>query len=186
METFIPQYLHKSASKKSLLSIVLAVVLTGIVIRVFLLDSFIVKGNSMAPTVVEGDYVFVDKLTYVKGAPQRGDIVVGEFREVGGILAIKRVVGLPREWIFIEDGLIYVAESKEGDRTQVGKVDSEENIESSVESHSYRLDPFEYFLMGDNGLGSVDSRDLGPVDSYSIKGKLRWSVSIKEGKVNSF
>ena len=181
METFIPRYLPRKPTKKGLFSITLAVVLTGIVIRVFLLDSFIVKGNSMAPTVVAGDYVFVNKLAYIKTAPQRGDIVVGEFRDLDGILAIKRIVGLPREWIFIEEGSIYVAEGKNGERTMVGKVDSEEYIKSA-EGFSYRLDPFEYFLMGDNGLSSVDSRDLGPIDLYSIKGKLIWAISLKSGK----
>jgi signal peptidase I len=34
------------------------------------------------------------------------------------------------------------------------------------------LDPGEYFLLGDNRSESIDSRELGPVDRWDIKGKV--------------
>src|SRR5688572_7860785 len=85
--------------KRRVLAFIVAVLVTGLLIRIWILDSFIVKGDSMAPTIVEGDYIFVNKAAYWRKTPERHDLVVGEFRDVEGVLAIKRVVGLPGEWI---------------------------------------------------------------------------------------
>ncbi len=138
-----------------------------------MLDSFIVKGNSMAPAIQAGDYVFVNKMAFRREAgPERKDIVVGKFRHLEGITAIKRVIGLSGEWVFIEKGEIFVAPDRDGERTPVGRLDSESYMESLAEDFSYRLDPYEYFLIGDNGLNSVDSRELGPADIYSLRGRV--------------
>lgn len=167
-------------------AILLASVVTGVLLRIFIIDSFIVKGNSMAPTIEEGDYVFVNKTAFKKADPKRGDIVVGEFRDIDRVAVIKRVIGLPGEWIFIENGEIKVAKSKDGERKVVSRLDSESYIESLTEYYEYRLDPFEYFVLGDNGLGSVDSRELGPIDIYSIKGEVVYVFRPKMAKFVNF
>lgn len=157
---------------KKVLYLLTALILSTLAIRFFVLDSFVVIGDSMAPALTSGDYVFVNKLAYIRNTPSRGDIVVVNFREMSDKKAIKRVVGLPNEWLFIENGTIYVTTEREGNRTEVGKLDTETYTADLSKGYSYRLDPHEYFLMGDNGLVSVDSRDLGPVDVYDIEGKV--------------
>lgn len=149
-----------------------AVLTSSILIRIFLLDSFLVVGNSMAPYLVEGDYVFVDKTAYWFSKPDRGDVVVGNFRDLEGKKIIKRVVGLPGEWLFIENGNIYVSSGRDSERTLVGELDQESFTSAVATSSQYRLDPHEYYLIGDNGLSSVDSRVLGPVDIYKIDGRV--------------
>lgn len=161
--------------KSVIWSLLIASVLTGVMLRVFVVDSFIVKGDSMAPSIINGDYVFVNKLAYRDRGPERGDIVIGEFRGLDEMAAIKRVVGLPKEWVFIENGDIQVSTGRDGEMVVVGRLDSEIHTSSLYEDYQYRLDPFEYFLLGDNGLNSVDSRDLGPVDIYALKGRV-WLV----------
>ncbi len=126
----------------------------------------------MAPVIQAGDYVFVNKMAFGAVGPERNDIVVGKFRHLEGITAIKRVIGLPGEWVFIEKGEIFVALDRDSERTPVGRLDSESYAGSLAEDFSYRLDPYEYFLIGDNGLTSVDSRELGPVDIYSLRGRV--------------
>lgn len=165
-----------------------AVLITGILIRVFLIDSFTVVGNSMAPTIIDGDYVFVNKWAYRAESPRHNDIVVAQFRGMQGMNAIKRVVATPGEWIHIEQGTIYTASTREGERNKVGMIDSEDFVSAatSTEAYSYRLDPYEYFLMGDNGMGSVDSRDLGPVDQYHIEGRVMSAIRIAERSVKIF
>lgn len=126
----------------------------------------------MAPYLVEGDYVFVDKTAYWFSKPDRGDVVVGNFRDLEGKKIIKRVVGLPGEWLFIENGNIYVSPGRDSERTLVGELDQESFTSAVATSSQYRLDPHEYYLIGDNGLSSVDSRVLGPVDVYKIDGRV--------------
>lgn len=170
------------------LYLITALLLTAVLIRIFLLDTFIVSGDSMAPTIVGGDYVFVNKIAYLFDSPQRNDIVVGNFRGMDGIKAIKRVVGLPREWVRIENGEISVAEDRESDSLFIRDLDSEEfsREEGGSEPYAYRLDPHEYFLVGDNGLSSVDSRELGPIDTYSIDGKVFMVFRLGEFKFLTF
>jgi len=159
--------------------LITAVLLTTFLIRHFVLDSFLVIGNSMAPTLTSGDYVFVNKMAYDWKKPLRRDIVVVNFREMSDKKAIKRVIGLPGEWVFIENGIIYVAAERDGERTEVGKLDTEDFAATTSLNYSYRLDPFEYFLLGDNGLTSTDSRELGPVDIYKIDGKVIHQLDLK-------
>ena len=151
-----------------------ALFISVILIRVFFIDSFMVAGNSMAPALIDGDYVFVNKMAYLKQKPARGDIVVGNFRDMDDKKVIKRVIGLPGEWIFIENGTIYIANERHGERESIGQLDSEDFTASLSHNFTYRLDPHEYFLMGDNGLGSIDSRELGPVDVYKIDGRVAY------------
>ncbi len=168
---------HISTGKK-VVYLLTALILSTLAIRFFILDSFVVIGDSMAPALTSGDYVFVNKLAYIRNTPNRGDIVVVNFREMRDKKAIKRVIGLPNEWLFIESGTIYVATEREGNRIEVGKLDTETYAGDISEGYSYRLDPHEYFLMGDNGLVSVDSRDLGPADVYDIEGKVVKKIRI--------
>lgn len=162
----------KISKKRKVVYLLVVILLTALLVRIFLIDSFVVIGNSMAPTMINGDYVFVNKTAYWFSQPARGDVVVGNFRVMTEKKVIKRVIGLPGEWIFIENGTIYVSTERTGPRTEVGMLDKESFTDEISSSYSYRLDPFEYFLLGDNGLNSVDSRELGPIDVYAIDGKV--------------
>ena len=161
----------------------IVVLITGIVIRIFFIDSFTVIGDSMAPTLVDGDYVFVNKHIYTRIMPQRGDIVVGNFRSIEPKI-IKRVVGLPGEWVFIkENGMIGVAAERDSALEEV-PLRNPDSVAMKTEEDSgnftYRLDPHEYFLVGDNFRVSKDSRELGPIDAYKIDGKVFLRIRVRE------
>lgn len=87
---------------------VLAIVL---VLRSFLFEPFQIPSGSMIPTLVEGDFILVNKFAYgirlpavdIKvmdiGTPQRGDVMVFKYPEDPRINYIKRVIGLPGDTI---------------------------------------------------------------------------------------
>lgn len=54
----------KQSNLKGILFVAIAILSAGVFLRVFVIDSYIVRGNSMEPTINEGDYVFVNKLSY--------------------------------------------------------------------------------------------------------------------------
>lgn len=159
----------------------IAILSAGVFLRVFVIDSYIVRGNSMEPTINEGDYVFVNKLSYAfSKEPQRGDIVVAHFRENNSPSVIKRVIGLPGERVEIRPDKITIKK----DRYDEGEVVKEEYL--LFESFTLNgdevitLDPKEYFLMGDNRLASIDSREFGPVDHWDLSGKVIFKISTKK------
>jgi len=97
----------------------LVVAVSVFLLRSTILDWNIVPSGSMRPTILEGDYVLVNKLAYESrvpllgwklGAnlsPQRGDIVV--FEPVGhSERYIKRVLGLPGDVVQMRDNRLYV------------------------------------------------------------------------------
>jgi len=93
------------------------VLLLVLVLRSFLAEPFRIPSGSMHPTLIEGDFVLVNKYTYGLrfpafgykmleiGTPKRGDIIV--FKH-GDMDLIKRVVGLPKDHIQYKDKVIYV------------------------------------------------------------------------------
>ena len=158
-----------------------ALVISAVLVRVLILDSFTVVGNSMSPAIQEGDHVFVNKMAYLFKDPARNDIVVGNFRGLEGTKAIKRVSALPGEWVRLRDGILTVSTEREGEGEKVGVV-GDVRIDGDGKDFSYRLDPYEYFLSGDNEISSIDSYELGPVDVYSIDGKVTSFFRLSELK----
>lgn len=176
-----------SISAKQVFQLLLAVLLTGIIIRIFVVDTFVVQGNSMAPLVQEGDYVFVNKFAYTLWKePKRNDIIVTRFRTEKPN-TIKRVIGLPRERVEITADTIRIKES----RADTGTALSEESYlalsqfalnllpevtsaatDTAHATTTITLDPEEYLVLGDNRFISTDSRELGPVDKWDIQGRV--------------
>ena len=128
---------------------------------------YVVRGQSMEPSLEPGSLLLVNRVAYADSDPSRGDVViVGGPTDIVGRRALKRVVGLPGEEGRINDGLLYV----DGDQTvepylgglpaSVGLVDRAWKIQSG-----------EYFVMGDNRVRSTDSREYGPVGVGQIFGK---------------
>ncbi len=56
----------------------------AIVIKTFLVQAFFIPSASMKPTLVEGDRVLVEKVSYALHDPERGDVVVFEKSVFGG------------------------------------------------------------------------------------------------------
>lgn len=149
------------------------------VLRTFFIDSFIVKGDSMAPTILNGDYAFVDKISYRFKKPNRENIIVVKPRQYSNSI-IKRIIGLPGERIEItEEGQIVI----KNDRQDKGIILSETYLNllasPAVELRTIQLDPKEYFVIGDNRYISADSRELGPMDEWDIEGRVFLVVRLR-------
>ncbi len=114
-----------------------------------------VIGNSMSPTLSDGDNLIVDKISYRFQEPQRFDIIVFPFRYAEKTYYIKRIIGMPGETIRIDDeGNIYID----------GEVLAESFGKETIKDPGRACEPVtlgedEYFVMGDNRNNSSDSRD---------------------------
>lgn len=144
-------------------SIFIAVVL-AILIKTFIAEPTKIEGNSMIQTLHDDDRVIINKIVMKFKPLKRKDIVVMKYDNNSDY--IKRIVGLPGEYIQLIDGKVYIN----------GKVYEEAYISGdytqAINGFEWKLGKNEYFLMGDNRNpnGSTDSRVFGPVNLDRIKG----------------
>lgn len=169
-----------STKWKVVLTLIIALLIAGI-IRKFVLEAFIVRGDSMSPTIVDGDYIFINRLAYLFTEPERGDVIIALSRNPENRI-VKRVIGLPGERLEIYDGRVSIR----GNRTDPYSELKEDYL--TLPGHTYgtttiKLDPLEYFALGDNREVSIDSRNLGPVDKWDVKGQVFLIFSLKDLKL---
>ena len=144
--------------------LILSILLAFIVI-VFLYQPVQVEGTSMMPRLENHERIFINKFVYRFEPIQRGDIVVFWYPLDPSKSYIKRVVGLPGEWISIQDGRVRVN----------GAPIAEPYLPAYYLDHqSYppvHVEPDHYYLLGDHRDSSNDSRVWGTVDRKYIYGK---------------
>ncbi len=172
-------------NRKTILQIILAVAIVAIIVRTFFIDSFIVKGDSMTPTILSGDYVFIDKISHYFKNYNRGDILVLKPRFGSGLI-IKRLIGLPNERLEIKDNLVRIKESRQEEGRVISELYLALPATLAIGISSIKLDPKEYFVLGDNRASTIDSRELGPIDEWDIKGRVIFILSHKSFSIKIF
>lgn len=168
---------HMRESKKKVITelfewfkdILIAMVVTLFIV-VFLFQNTQVIGDSMEPTLQDGNSVIVNKFIYRFKPPQYGDIIAFEYQMDPSQYFIKRVIGVQGDTIDIKAGRVY--------------------LNNQVLEELYILEPMNEFIdgnmqfplvipknycfvMGDNRNISLDSRykEVGLVPLGSISGK---------------
>src|SRR5687767_4339250 len=96
------------------------VILIVLLIRSFLFEPFRIPSDSMMPTLLDGDFIFVNKYAYglrlpvinskvvAVNSPQRGDVIVFRLPSDPSTNYIKRLVGLPGDHIVVRDRQLFV------------------------------------------------------------------------------
>lgn len=154
-----------------LVQVVLISAAIVIPLRTFLVQPFYVKGQSMEPNFYDHEYLFIDKLTYRRDNPKRGDIVVTRYPRDPSEFFIKRVVGLPGETVEVANGKVRIY-NKEHENGFV--LDEHPYLDQDYTplTDTKTLKDDEYYLMGDNRAASLDSRIFGPVKRSFLVGKV--------------
>ncbi len=145
------------------LIIVAAALALALLIQQFLVKPFVIPSDSMVPTLVRGDRVLVNRLTYRFGEPQRGDVVVFE-SPLSTDDYIKRVVAVGGDTVAVQGGRLYVN----------GVPQEELYLNDELMAGDFpqvTVPRDEYFVMGDNRNNSGDSRVFGPIAKGRILGK---------------
>ena len=136
--------------------------------RLYVAQPFIVEGASMDPTFKSGEYLIVDELTYHWSDPKRGSVLIFRYPRDPSKYFIKRVIGLPGETLEIKDGIVTI----KNEVSPLGFVIDEPYIKfPKTDNLLITLGEDEYFVMGDNRLGSADSRIWGPVPREDVIGR---------------
>ncbi|HKV38321.1 MAG TPA: signal peptidase I [Blastocatellia bacterium] len=155
------------AEARSLVRDIIFAAVTAVLIVVFVVQPVKVEGTSMLPRLHNDERIFVNKFVYDFNPIQRDDIVVFWFPDNPSQSFIKRVIGLPGEWIRIDTkGTLYI----NGVATPEPYLDPERNRTPLVLPNTF-VKPHYYFVMGDNRDVSNDSRRWGQVPEKYIYGK---------------
>ncbi|MGB4392413.1 MAG: signal peptidase I, partial [Bacillota bacterium] len=79
---------------RDIIEVVVVAFIIAMVIRGLVIETFVVHGPSMEPTLVDGERLLVFKLAYKLGKPKRGDVVVLRYPLDPSRDYIKRVVAV--------------------------------------------------------------------------------------------
>lgn len=139
-----------------LLSVILFVGINTITARIR------VDGDSMDPTLVTGEYLIVNRLSYRFASPQRGDIIVFYPPPNPNEEYIKRIIGLPGDVVEVKGGHVYVN----------GQLLNEPYLTVNTNSPgTWQVPTGQLFVLGDNRNNSSDSREWGSVSMDKVVGK---------------
>lgn len=179
---------------------ILIALMAAYLFKAFLFERALVEGASMNNTLHDKQTLIEFKLGTLFGAPNRGDIVVFEYKsgkydrnvplpDPDEIDYIKRVIALPGETIDIKNGFVFISNS-----TGTGRLDEPYAVGDAVKfvngislQYPLKLGNDEVFVMGDNRYNSSDSRVFGPVKLSKIRGTAVFRISplMEMGFVNT-
>lgn len=149
---------------------VAVVVLLALGIRTFLAEPVRVEGDSMVPTLLNNEHMFVEKVGYWVEKPARGDIIICYYPGYTES-CVKRVIALPGETVSVQNGQVQID----------GRVLNESNYwngEIYGDMEPLRVADQQVFVMGDNRNGSKDSRNpaVGCIPYEKIVGQVRMVI----------
>lgn len=148
---------------------ILIAILIAIFLRSFVFATSIVDGESMDPTLEDGERVIFNKAIYLLSEPDRGDIVIIQ-RPLKNY--VKRVIALPGETIEISGNDLYV-NGKKYEQTFL----NEQAVQQTGNFGPIEVPDDSYFVMGDNRAISKDSRNgLGFINEDEIIGRSEFII----------
>lgn len=134
-----------------------------------------VVGQSMAETLNGGDTILVNRFVYKVTNPKPDDIIV--FLPNGNEKShyyVKRVVAVPGDTVYIENGILFVNGEQYKDEIEVSSME-----DAGLAAEEITLGTDEFFVLGDNRNNSEDSRyaNIGNIKKEYIIGKAWFRVA---------
>jgi signal peptidase I len=148
----------------------------SMIIKVTVVEAFVVPTGSMEPTIAVGDRFFSNKLVYHFRTPREGEIVIftppNQATPNDTIPFVKRVIGVEGDWVEVKNGIVFI---------------NHQPIHEKYlkEMPKYQLAPLQVprntlFVLGDNRNNSYDSHVWGfvPLQNIRAKATLRfWPIT---------
>jgi len=150
---------------------ILGPILLAVIIFLILqatMQSFVVVGSSMKPSLYDGQRLLINKVVYSLHEPEVGDVVVFEPPHNQRADYIKRIIGLPGDTVEIKMGVVYVNGSPL-DEAYI-------KDQPSYTLQTKKIPENEYFVLGDNRNNSNDSHNGWTVPRQNIIGKAWLSI----------
>jgi len=141
----------------------------------YIVEKVLIDGTSMENSLHDGEHVLIEKVSRYFNGPERFEIVV--FTKAHNTYTktyVKRIIGLPGETVQIVDNRIFINGEEIDEDFGKDPMDF-----AGIASEPVKLGEKEYFVLGDNRLVSVDSRDasVGVVNKDELDGVIFLRVS---------
>ena len=143
------------------------VVFCIVFLMVYVVSVTQVVGDSMSPTLENQEVLILNKAKYRFSDVKRGDIIAFTYEDTKYL--IKRVIGMPGEYVSIKDNKVYIngyyyvedylkdVDTPDFELTDLGFAKIPDDM---------------YFVLGDNRDNSLDSRKIGLVKKSDIIGEV--------------
>lgn len=152
------------------LSYIIIIVIV-IIVRTYFFTPVVVRGSSMENTLFNGQVLLLNKINYRFNDIKRFDIIV--IKEDKNLI-IKRVIGIPGDYVKYEDNVLYVNGkeiSKDYAYTNTNDFDLEDICDINDTKCDGKIPHDMYLALGDNRIVSADSRARGLFSKKQILGK---------------
>lgn len=163
---------QRSGAVRTLLGLVVMVaVVFGLswLLRTFVFQAYEIPSGSMEDTIMTGDMVFAEKVSYYFRDPEPGDIVTFADPEIPGRILIKRCIATAGQTVSVDDtGILYI-DGVAQDEPYTNHLPSYP-LKSDI-TYPYTVPEGAIWVMGDNRTNSQDSRYFGAVPVSSVTGR---------------
>ncbi|WP_164669544.1 signal peptidase I [Virgibacillus doumboii] len=174
----------KKGYVRKIIPVVLLAIALAFVFRSFIFASYVVDGESMEPTLYDGNLLMVNKVVYDLTDVDRFDVIV--FHANSKDDYVKRVIGLPGDEIEYKGDKLYInGEYVEEEFLEplknmddMGPYTNDFTLEETTGKK--KVPEGKLFVLGDNREDSLDSREFGFVSIEQLVGKVDvkyWPVS---------
>jgi signal peptidase I len=174
----------KSKTREYVESLIIAAIIAFFV-RSFVIQAFKIPSSSMEPTLLIGDHLLVNRLSYVMkipftdkvifslGDPKKNDVIVFRYPVEPDKDFIKRVIATPGDTVEIKDKVIYVNGTRIDDKWGYysDTLILPQNVNPRDNFGPLKVPKDAYFVMGDNRDRSLDSRFWGIVPKDNLVGR---------------
>lgn len=145
----------------------------AVFIRTFLLGPYKIPTGSMRPTLLEGDRIFVDKISLRFRPPKRGEIIVFKYPVDPKKDFVKRLIAFGGEEIEIRDGSVLIDGKQVTEPAEIPShyYYNRSDWPYSKEGQKILVPLDSYFVLGDNSAQSSDSRNWGFVPKTYLIGR---------------
>ena len=138
-------------------------------LRTFVFQAYEIPSGSMENTIMTGDMVFSEKISYYLRDPEPGDIVTFQDPEIPGRVLIKRCIATGGQTVDLVDGRVVVDGVALDEPYTRGLPSEPLKTALGVEvSYPYTVPAGHLWVMGDNRTNSNDSRYFGAVARSSV------------------
>lgn len=167
-----PKAPSMARSALNFVGMIVLVIVMAWVMRTFIFGAYEIPTGSMETTIMTGDRVFAEKITYLGSEPEQGDIVTFDDPEIQGRILIKRIIATEGQTIDLVDGVVYV-DGIPLDEPYTNGLPSYPLVPAfGVDiTYPYTVPEDCIWVMGDNRTKSSDSRYFGAVPVSSVLGK---------------
>ncbi|MCS7280522.1 MAG: signal peptidase I [Desulfobacterota bacterium] len=174
----------KSKIREYLESFIIALVI-ALFVRSFFIQAFKIPSSSMEPTLLVGDHLLVNRLSYVVkvpftdkiiyeiSKPKRGDVIVFRYPMDETKDFIKRVIAIEGDTIEIKNKVVYLNGEKIAEPYAIfaDPIILPRNVAPRDNFGPVKVPKDSYFVLGDNRDRSLDSRFWGFVRKEHLVGK---------------